>query len=192
MFDKSTFEKSFASAIEKLAVSEAVTKRELRDLSRTVLEAWHATGNVVYANKLLGVLSPMNKKTAIVFFKHFSGFHFDDVMGAFDHKSKKRYDAAHADCVKFLADPNQNIWSWAERHIEVEQKPFDVKSIEKYMTVAIKNAAGVGKTQVDVLKAVFKAGIDPACILQVMDEMGWDYIEETEIIPIQHVGEALL
>lgn len=190
MFDKSTFEKSFATAIEKLAVSESVTKRELRDLSRSVLEAWHATGNVVYANKLLGVLSPMNKKTAIVFFKHFSGFHFDDVMGAFDHKSKKRYDIAHADCVKFLTDPNNNIWSWAERHIEVSHKPFDVTSVEKYMTKAIKEAAGVGLSHTDLLKAVFKAGIDPACIIQVMDEMGYEF--DTEAEPNQPVGEALL
>jgi len=190
MFDKSTFEKSFAVAIEKLAVSESVTKRELRDLSRTVLEAWHATGNVVYANKLLGVLSPINKKTAIVFFKHFSGFHFDEVMGAFDHKSKKRYEKAHIDCVKFLADPNNNIWSWAERHIEVAHKPFDVGSVQKYMTKAIKDAAGVGLSHADLLKAVFKAGIDPACIIQVMDELGYEF--DTEAEPIQPVGEALL
>lgn len=189
MFDKNTFERSFNIAMDKIASSEAVTKRELRDVSRTVLEAWHATGNVVYANRLLKILSPMNKKTAIVFFKHFSGFHFDEVTGEFDHKSKKRYETAHADCVKFLADPLNNIWSWAERHIELQQKPFDISSVEKYMTKAVKQAAGVGLTQVDLLKAVFKAGIDPACIVQVMDELG---LEFSEAEPIEHVGEALL
>lgn len=190
MFDKSTFEKSFATAIEKLAVSESVTKRELRDLSRSVLEAWHATGNVVYANKLLGVLSPINKKTAILFFQELSGFHFDPVMGAFDHKSKKRYEKAHEKCIKFLADPHQNIWTWAERNIEVNHKPFDVAGVQKYMTKAIKDAAGVGLSHADLLKAVFKAGIDPACIIQVMDEL--DYEFDTEAEPIQPVGEALV
>jgi hypothetical protein len=179
MFDKNTFERSFNASLEKIQGSEAITRKELRDISRTVLEAWHATGNVVYANRLLKALTPVNKKTAIVFFKHFSGFHFDDVMGEFDHKSKKRYDKAHADCVKFLTDPNNNIWSWAERHIEIEQKVFSIDSVEKYMTKAIKQAAGVGLSQVDLLKAVFKAGIDPQCIVEVMDQMGYEFSEDT-------------
>lgn len=190
MFDKNTFERSFNIAMEKIASSEAVTKREMRDVSRTVLEAWHATGNVVYANRLLKILSPMNKKTAILFFKRFSGFHFDDVTGEFDHKSKKRYETAHADCMKFLADPHQNFWTWAERNIEVNHHPFEVDSVQKYMTKAIKNAAGVGLSHADLLKAVFKAGIDPACIIQVMDELGYEL--DTEAEPIQPVGEALL
>ena len=190
MFDKNTFERSFNIAIDKIASSEAVSKRELRDVSRTVLEAWHSTGNVVYANRLLKILSPMNKKTAVVFFKHFSGFHFDDVLGEFDHKSKKRYEQAHKECMTFLENPNNNIWSWADRHIELQQKPFDISSVEKYMSKAVKQAAGVGLTQVDLLKAVFKAGIDPACIIQVMDEMGYEF--DTEAEPAQHVGEALV
>jgi hypothetical protein len=57
------------------------------------------------------------------------------------------------------------------------------------MAKAVKQAAGVGLTQVDLLKAVFKAGIDPACIIQVMDELG---LEFSEADPIEHVGEALL
>jgi len=179
MFDKNTFERAFNASLEKIANSEKVTKIELRDISRSVLQAWHATGNVIYVNRLLKVLTPINKKTAIVFFKHFGGFSFDDVMGEFTHKSKKRYDKAHAESVKFLENPNNNIWSWAERHIEVSHKPFDIASVEKYMTKAIKNAAGVGLSQVDLLKAVFKAGIDPQCIIEVMDSMGYEFSEET-------------
>ncbi len=179
MFDKATFEKHFAASIEKLANSENVTRKELKELSRSVLEAWHDTGNVVYVNRLLKVLTPINKKTAIVFFKFFSGFSFDDVMGEFTHKSKKRYDKAHKASVDFLADPHQNIWTWAERHIEVEQKPFSIENVEKFMTRAIKQAAGVGMSQVDLLKAVFKAGIDPQCIVEVMDQLGYELVEET-------------
>ncbi len=191
MFDKNTFERAFNIAMDKIASSEAVTKRELRDVSRSVLEAWHATGNVVYANRLLKILSPMNKKTAIVFFKHFSGFHFDEVIAEFDHKSKKRYENAHKECAQFLENPNNNIWSWAERNIELSQKPFDIASVEKYMTKAIKQAAGVGLSQVDLLKAVFKAGIDPQCIIDVMDELGYELSEETPE-HLKTVPEALM
>ena len=90
-FDKIAFEVAFASALVRLAASEKVTKEDLKTLSRSVLEAWHATGNVSYANKLLAVLSPVNKKTCVVFFRHFSGFSFDEVQGMFTGKSKKRY-----------------------------------------------------------------------------------------------------
>ncbi len=179
MFDKATFEKQFAASIEKLANSENVTRKELKELSRTILEAWHATGNVIYVNRLLKVLTPINKKTTIVFFKHFGGFSFDDVMGEFTHKSKKRYNQAADLSLKFLQDPNNNIWSWAERHIEVEQKAFNIENVEKFMTRAIKQAAGVGLSQVDLLKAVFKAGIDPQCIVEVMDQLGYELGEET-------------
>lgn len=180
MFDKATFEKSFSAAIETLIASENVTKKELRTLSRTVLEAWHITGNVAYANRLLKALTPINKKAAIVFFKHFSGYSFDEALFEFTGKSKKRYDKAHALAMEFLADPHQNIWTWAERNIEVSPKAFDLKDFGKYITRSLEKAAGVGLTQADILKEVFKAGVNPECVIQVMDELGFEFDVEAE------------
>jgi hypothetical protein len=114
-----------------------------------------------------------------------------EVIAEFDHKSKKRYENAHKECVQFLENPNNNIWSWSERNIELNQKTFDIASVEKYMTKAIKQAAGVGLSQVDLLKAVFKAGIDPQCIIDVMDELGYELSEETPE-HLKTVPEALM
>jgi hypothetical protein len=188
LFNKAAFESSFSQALEKIATSENVTKRELRDLSRSILTAWHETGNVIYINRLLKVLTPVNKKVMVKFAIHFGGFSYDETMGEFTHKSKKRYDAAHKLAIEFLENPNNNLWSWAERHIEIEHKPFAVENVEKFIKGALTKGAGVGLSQVDILKAVFKAGIDPACVVQVMDEMGFEFSETTE--PVQGYEQA--
>ena len=177
MFDKNTFERSFNASLEKIQASEAITKRELITVSRTVLEAWHATGNVVYVNRLIKSVTPVNKKALIVYAKHFGGFSFDEVLGEFTHKSKKRYETAHKLAMEFLVDPHNNLWSWAERHIELTKKPFSIENVEKFIKSALNKGAGVGLSQVDILKAVFAAGIEPDCIIQVMDELGMEFTE---------------
>lgn len=180
-FDQKKFELAFSEALIRLATSEKVTKEDLKILSRSVLEAWHTTGNVSYVNKLLAVLSPMNKKTCVVFFRHFSGFSFDEVQGMFTGKSKKRYEQAHADCVEFLSDPHNNLWTWAERHIEIEKKDFDISAVKKYIAGALKKAQGVGLSQNDILKAVFAGGVEPQAVITVFEEMGIEFAEvETE------------
>jgi hypothetical protein len=176
-FNKGQFEAQFVKALQAIAGAERVTKEELKTLSRNILIAWHETGNCEYANKLLAVLTPVNKKVFVAFGKHFAGFSHDDVLGVFTKKSKKRYEKAHADYVEFMADPHNNIWTWAERHIEVTHKPFDVDGVAKYITKALKQAQGVGLSQVDVLKAVFKGGIEPAAVLTVFEEMGLEFSE---------------
>lgn len=185
-FDKLTFEVSFADALLRLAASEKVTKEDLKVLSRNVLEAWHATGQVVYANKLLMVLSPVNKKVAVVFFKRFSGYSFDEVQGMFTGKSKKRYEQAALDCVEFLADPHNNIWTWADRHVEIQAKDFELGAVTKYITSTLKKAAGVGLSQSDVLRAVFKAGVEPSALVAAFNEMAFQDKEgDTVEIPAE-------
>ena len=73
MFDKNQFDAAYKANVEKLAASEKITKELLRSMSRDVLEAHHATGDVAYINGIIAVLSPMNKKVCILFFKEFSG-----------------------------------------------------------------------------------------------------------------------
>lgn len=182
LFNKANFERNFSEALERIGKAESVTKNELKTVSRTMLEAWHITGNVHYINRLLKVVTPVNKKALIVFSKHFGGFSYDEVLGEFTHKSKKRYDTAHKLALEFLADPHNNLWTWAERHIEVQQKPFSIENVEKFIKSAMNKGAGVGLSQVDILKAVFKAGIEPSCIMQVMDELGFEFSESTESV----------
>jgi hypothetical protein len=168
-FDKLAFETALTRGLKLLAHSERVTREQLRALSRTVLEAHHATEDIGYTNRLLEVLTPVNRKVAVAYFEHFGGFHYDTALARFTKKSKKRY----AECVvladKFLEDPMNNLWSWAERNIEVTKKEFELAQVTAAMGAYLKKATKAGMSQVDVLKAVLAAGITTDSIIAMLD-----------------------
>ena len=179
-FDKKVFEKDFKTRIGNLAKAEASVRAELNVLSRGVLEAVHATEQIGYVNQLLAVLTPVNRKAAVVFFKHFAGFHHDEESRMFTKKSKKRYEQAHKNAVEFLEDPNNNMFSWAERHIEVEQKPFDqvsfLKAQHKAFVRAVQQARDNGIDQKELFTAMFKPeegkpGLDVNALVAVLEAM---------------------
>lgn len=173
-FNRATFEAAFAVAIIALASSERTTKEELRVLSRTVLEAVHTTGDIAYVNKLIEVLSPVNKKAARVYFLHFTGFALDEASGLFVSKSKKRYEKAKELSDQFLTDPNNNLWSWAERNIEVQKKDFDIKQVTKAIENFIGTAKKNGLSELDVLRAAFAGGFTPELLIQMLGEVGYE------------------
>lgn len=170
-FNRVAFEAAFNESLEAIRNSEQITKRELRALSRTVLEATHATGDILFVNNLVAVLTPVNKKVANLYFKEFTGFTFDEATMRFTKKSKKRYEQAALSSVEFLADPLNNIWSWAERNVEVEKKDFDLEQVTKAFQTFVKKAMKENLTQKDVLKAVLKAGVEADTIIELMGEM---------------------
>lgn len=182
VFNKATFEAAFALSVIALATSERVTKAELQVQSRAVLEAVHITGDIGYANRLIEVLTPVNKKVATLYFKFFTGFSFDDVLGIFTKKSKKRYTSAHEASMTFLEDPNNNIWSWAARHVDVTPKAFSLDKVTDYMKTTLQKAKDNGLTDKDVLRAIIKGGITADCIIAIMDELGYDEQIVTETI----------
>ena len=170
-FNREAFVEAFAAAIDALLQSEQITKRELRTLSRTVLEATHETGDIAFVNRLVGVLTPVNRKVCIVYFKHFTGFSFDDRLSLFTKKSKKRYAKAFAEYVQFIAEPGSNVWTWAERNIEIEAKPFSVEKFGTYIKGALQKAHDDGFTNADVMRAIIKAGMDADSIIACMDSL---------------------
>ena len=174
MFEKKLFDVSFKKSLRKVTGAEKIVRGELSILSRSVLEAVHATGDIGYVNQLIAVLSPVNKKVARIYFKYFTGFSFDEVSNLFSKKSKKRYDEAHRASVEFLADPHNNIWTWAERHIEVEPKSFKVEKIAEYFTRALKQGAAAGVDQVTIMRAIIKCGITADTIIACMDDLGFE------------------
>jgi hypothetical protein len=196
-FNKQAFETAFDISINKLAESEKVTKSELKTVSRSILQATHETGQVMYMNKLVSILTPVNKKVAVLFLKAFTGYIYDEVLGAFTKKSKKKYDEAFADYVEFMNDPHNNIWTWANKHVEVAHKPFSLDKVTSFMTNALKQAKGVGLTDVDIIKAVMKAGITPDAMLAIMSDdsimgdMGFD-VEIKGDIPVAQDMSALV
>ena len=125
----------------------------------------------------------------LVFFKHFAGFHYDEPTKLFTKKSKKRFDQAAIDTEAFLADPLNNMFSWAERHIEVEQKPFDPEQFKKgfksMFDRRLQEARDHGMTQAELFALLFKkeegkVGIDVNAIVGVLAAMGDINVTEVE------------
>lgn len=176
-FDKAAFTVKFAKALEELAGAERITKEHLRFLSRDVLEAHHATEDVAFINQLIPVLTPVNRKVAILYFKNFSGFQWDDEAKRFSKKNKKKYDDAHKASMDFLADPLNNIWVWAERNVEIEQKPAPsvLEKVELFIKDILPKAEKAGLSQADILGAVFKAGIEAGAVIAAFDAMGLEF-----------------
>lgn len=187
-FDKAAFEVAFSTSIIALIGSEKVTKAQLQTCSRTVLEAVHATGDIGYANRLIDVLTPVNKKVAVVFFKHFTGFSFDDKLNMFTKKSKKRYEQSHVDAMEFLDDPMNNIWSWAARNIDVTPKEFTLDAVTKGIEGYLKKANDNGISQADVMRAIIKGGITADAILAIMGDIGYD----ADVVDANKEEEALM
>ena len=190
-FDRKVFEKDFNQRLDKLGSAEASVRSEINVLSRTVLEAVHATEQIGYVNQMLVALTPVNRNAAVEYFRHFAGFHYDEVSRLFTKKSKKRYEAAHKQAMDFLADPLNNLFSWAQRQklgrAETEFVVGDfLKSQHKAFTRAMQKARDHGIGQKELFAAMFKTeegkpGIDVNALVSVLEAM--DVVEvkqETE------------
>lgn len=174
-FDKKAFQIQFAKALKKLAGAEKITKEVLRDMSRDVLRAHHATEDIIFINELIPVLSPKNRSITILFFKEFSGFMWDKETQRFVKKSKKNYDNAHAAAMAFLEDPHKNLWTWAEKELKedaLKVKPSLVEGVEKYVHNLLPKAKKAGVSEADILAAVFRAGVSTKAVVAAFMAMG--------------------
>ena len=171
MFDKNQFDAAYKANVEKLAASEKITKDLLRSMSRDVLEAHHATGDVAYINGIIAVLSPMNRKMCILFYKEFSGHLYSEEAKAFGKKDKKRYDDVKKKSFDRLEDPNFNVFSWAERNVEVERKPFTLGKLQQQMGSLVKKAEENKISHADIIRALFANGVEVNAFLKVMEHM---------------------
>jgi hypothetical protein len=182
-FNRGSFEVAFAQTLDALGQAESITRRELRDVSRSILTAIHCTEDSGFLNRLIGVLTPVNKKVMVEYLKHFSGFHYDDRVMLFTKKNKPTYEKASQLSEEFLSEPHNNVWTWAERNIEVTVKPFDVNAITKQFSNILKKATDNGISQKDVFKAVLASGISVDAMIDMLDELGYaEVVEPTDVV----------
>ena len=170
MFDKQVFDAQYQDNIAKLAASERITKELLRSMSRDVLTAHHETGDVAYINGLIAVLTPMNKKMSVLFFKEFSG-HTCNEEGTFGKKDKKRYDDAKKKSFDRLEDPHFNVFTWADMHVDVEKKPYTIGKMQQQMGSLIKKAEGEKIPHAEIIRAVLANGIEVGEFMKVVEQM---------------------
>ena len=119
--------KTINTKIEAVHASERITKAVLGELSRDLLEYIYVNDSqdVTPVSRLLSGLTPMNKATAILFFKNFLAWKFDDVACTFTKKNKKKYEDSLLAAELFLANEDSNIWTWAAANVKIEAKEID-------------------------------------------------------------------
>lgn len=163
--------------IADLGNAERITKALLSELSREVLEVvmldegkdtGKGTEDSRTINELINVLTPVNKRVAVIFFKHFAPFiaavNEQGEFAGFGKKDKKNWESKLDDVKEFLADPHQNIWTWSDRNIEVEAKPYNVDKVTKEIEKALKKA-----NKADVIRAIMAGGLELGDILEVLN-----------------------
>lgn len=162
----------------ELIKAESSVKTILSHMSRELLDLLHndvdSDGNNIcdirYINEIIVSLRTVNKRAAIEFFKAFTGFRFDDSIGGFTKKDKSRYDKVKQSAIEFLADPHNNIWTWSDRELTVEAKPFDPKKVTKFIEQSFKKAEKEGIEKKEIIKAIMAGGLT---IEELADAMGY-------------------
>ena len=185
-FNSLAFVASFDNILASLAASEKITKATLQTLSRDLLALLHTKnpkqGDIGYINRVTNVLTPVNRKVFVMFCREFTGFICDKTGQVFLKKSQKHYDDVAIKALVWLDDPMNNIWSWAERNIEIQPKEFSLEMVKKQTESMLKKAEKAGFTQADVLASMFEAGftLDALVVmLEKQDKIG-DVVQKIE------------
>ena len=182
--------------IKSIAAAERITKVQLGQLSRDMLKFINIQGHdrIDLVNELTVVLTPVNKRTAILFFKHHLPWSFDDATKTFMKKfdAGKKTDRKLADTQKLLDDVNANIWTWAESNVKVEfTAPNFNKAIIDVLTKAQagkinpETGEAVGALSVyEIMQAVLQSGIEADAMLDTIGA-----IEAANVAAIEEATE---
>lgn len=170
-FDAVAFNAALVDTLETLKGAEKITKETLRMLSREMLDAVHVAGDIQPVNRLLEVLTPMNRRACVLFFQHFSGHFYSEKDERFGKRDKQNYEAKYKASDEFLDDPLNNIWTWAAREIEMEAKPFTMLKVTKMVETILKKADKAGFKQEDVFKAMLAGGLEMDTITAILEQM---------------------
>lgn len=177
-FNNKQFVAGFEATIGTLAASEKVTKATLQTMSRDLLACLHIAednprvGDIGFINRTIDVLTPVNKKTFIAFCQAFTGYTLDKNGHTFLGKNKKAYEEKQAEALAWLDDPMNNIWSWADRNIEIVAKEFTMEAVTKSVETMLKKAEKNHFSKAQVLAAMFKGGLSMDDLVEMLDAVG--------------------
>ena len=179
------------NAIIELAAAERITKRVLAEVSRDTLEYMLETEDVRPINALLGksedgkfILTAANWRITCMYMNHFVPFtsNYKDISDrgvnsgrrqdalVFAKKSKKKWGKCRQAITEWLADENNNIWTWQADNVTMDKPKDYAGDITKVVTKALSgddDNAPLDITQ--VLDAVLDAdGITAEHLMQAL------------------------
>lgn len=165
------------AAIDTLAQAEKITRKVLAELSRDLLIYVPESNDIEAVNRLMNVLTPMNKQAARLYFQHFLPWQAEnDTDGVFqrfgkklqgEKKTQKKLDAI----VLWLADESNNIWTWADQNIELKQKDFKA-TVARAIAKALEGDEKTDTPPLDratLMEAIFEGGVTLEDMLAAID-----------------------
>lgn len=163
--------------LDAIAGAEKITRKELGFLSREALEYVVDTDDIDLVNRLLGVLTPVNRKVAILYFSQFLPWEVEkDKDGVFQRfgkriKGERKLKAKLEAIAEWLKDEANNLWSWSEDNIEVKKKDFKAtiaRAVKKALQGDQKSDTPA-LTKAEVMQAVLDGGVTLDDILAVLE-----------------------
>ena len=178
-------QKALYARFAKIEQAEKITYQELKPLSRELLlyitEGDHA-GDIDMINRLLNVLKPVMRRTAVEYFSHFLPYQYDKDNAKFGGKikNKKRIAKKAEDMEKWLEAPANTIYTFkAEIDAKKPKKEVDwAGMVTKNVGYALEDEKG-GLEAKAVLSAVIGGGISIEDLAAFLAEQP---IEEKEAI----------
>lgn len=177
---------SIETRTANIKASEAVTKLELGLVSRELLLYIPDSKDIGAVNRLIEVLTPKNKEMAVLFFKNFLPWVWDDTASMFagmvtgDAKRKRKFDAAS----KFIKSEDNNIWTWAKANIAPMER---AKNYAAKIGSVIKNALAddkEGLSETEVFSAIIGA-----MTFETIANLVNQAIEEAARIEAEHAND---
>lgn len=171
--------------LERVKNAETVTRAALAELSRDLLVYVVESADIDMVNRLIGVLTPMNKGMSLAFFEHFLPHVMEkDPQGAFVRFGKrfdkvKRVKRKLQAIEEFLSDPSNTIWTWAGENVEIKKKQRDLSaSLSKAVKEALEGKeesrgfeAAEPLSHEQVVKAILEGGVSVESLLNVVSSM---------------------
>lgn len=164
--------------LDAIAAAEKITRAELGGLSRELLIYIPDTQDIDILNRLIGVLTAVNSKVAVEYFKHFLPWQVEqDKDGNFlrfgkkmqgEKKLAKKLEAI----TEWLKDESNNIWTWADVNIEIKKKDFKA-GIARAIKSALKGddkSETPALSKAEIMSAIFDGGVTLDDMLSVIEQ----------------------
>ena len=94
----SNLKASILAHITAIAAAEKITRASLGEISRELIMYVPDTKDIDLVNRLLGVLTPMNRATAVLYFKHFLPWDWEKDANKFGSMMQGDKKLAKAEC----------------------------------------------------------------------------------------------
>ena len=178
---------SLNTLIEEVKAHEDKTYVLLGDALPLALNHVWGNENTTMINKLMGALSPSNKKVALEFFNKLQPHAWgstekDKRIKAFGKRVNKKHTLSTKKAMEcfFSLHPDTNevdveagyfggdYWMWAEKNVKIASTPDYAKMFDKAFEAMLDEEKG-GMSQEDLIKHMLESGLEIGSFMAVLE-----------------------